>query len=139
MAEALGVAAGVVGLGTFALESSIALYQTINSYKSYPQRVRELAEEASALSGVLASLVETVQAATDLDFSALEIPLQQCGNACKGFTEQIQKCSSRSTGSQRSVKDWARLRYNGDDIDGFRRLLASHKLTVTIALTHATL
>lgn len=139
MAEAIGVASGLVGLGTFALQSSVALYETINSYRSHQQRVRDLADETSALSGVLGSLVETVQAAAELDLSALEIPLRQCGKACQGFEEQIQKCSSRSTSSRTSVKDWARLRYNGDDIDGFRRLLASYKSTITIALTHATL
>lgn len=33
-------------------------------------------------------------------------------------------------GSRTSFRDWAKLRYMGDDIDGFRRLLAGYKLTI---------
>lgn len=139
MAEAIGVASGLLALGQFAFQSSITLYQTISSYQSHQQRVRELAEETSALSDVLASLVETVQNTTDIDLSPLELPLRQCGKACQLFEQQIQKCSARSTGSRASVRDWARLKYMGDDIDGFRRLLASYKLTISVALTDANL
>ncbi|RFU82062.1 hypothetical protein TARUN_142 [Trichoderma arundinaceum] len=139
MAEAIGVASGLLALGQFAFQSSVALYQTISSYQSHQQRVRELAEEASALSGVLGSLVETVKATTDLDLSSLEMPLRQCGKACQVFEQQIQKCSSRSTGARASVRDWARLRYMGEDMDGFRRLLAGYKMTITVALTDANL
>lgn len=139
MAEVIGVASGIAGLGTVALQSSVALYQTINSYQSHQQRVRDLAEEAGALSGVLESLIATVGSASDLDFSALEIPLKRCGKACDEFKEEIQKCSARSGGSRASFRDWARLKYMGDDVDGFRRLLASYKMTITVALTDATL
>lgn len=139
MAEAIGMASGLLALGQFAFQSSVALYQTISSYQSHTQRVRDLAEEASALSGVLGSLVETVQATTDIDLSSLELPLRQCGKACQVFEQQIQKVSSRSTGSRASVRDWAKLKYMGEDIDGFRRLLASYKMTITVALTDANL
>ncbi|KAL7936458.1 hypothetical protein V8C35DRAFT_295543 [Trichoderma chlorosporum] len=139
MAEAIGIASGLLALGQFAFQSSIALYETINSYQSHQQRVRELAEETSALSGVLASLVETVKATTDIDLSSLEMPLRQCGKACQTFDQQIKKVSSRSTGARASVRDWARLRYMGEDMDGFRRLLASYKMTIMVALTDANL
>lgn len=139
MAEAIGVASGLLALGQFAFQSSVALYQTISSYKSHQQRVRELEEEASALSGVLGSLVETVEATTDIDLSSLEMPLRQCGKACQAFEQQIKKCSSRSTGTRASVRDWARLQYMGEDMDGFRRLLASYKMTIMVALTDANL
>jgi hypothetical protein len=139
MAEAIGAASGLLALGQFAFQSSIALYQTISSYQSHQQRVRDLADESNALSDVLGSLVETVQSTTDLDLSSLEIPLRQCGKACQAFEQEIKKCSSRSTGSRASVRDWARLRYIGEDIDGFRRLLASYKMTIMVALTDANL
>jgi hypothetical protein len=139
MAEVIGVASGIAGIGTIALQSSVALYQTINSYQSYQPRMRDLAEETGALSGVLESLVETVHATSDLDFSALKIPLKRCGNACDDFKQEIEKCSARSGGSRASFRDWARLKYMGDDIDGFRRLLSSYKMTITIALTDASL
>ncbi|EHK27036.1 uncharacterized protein TRIVIDRAFT_211341 [Trichoderma virens Gv29-8] len=139
MAEAIGIASGLLALSQFAFQSSVSLYETINSYQSHQQRVRELAEEASALSGVLGSLVDTVKATTDIDLSSLEMPLRQCDKACQTFEQQIKKVSSRSTGARASVRDWARLRYMGEDMDGFRRLLASYKMTIMVALTDANL
>ena len=139
MAELIGVASGVAGLATFAFQASIALYETVNSYSSHQQRVRDLAEETSALSGVLGSLAETIRASADLELSALEIPLRRCGKACEEFELEIKKCSSRSGGSRASFRDWARLRYMGEDIDGFRRVLSGYKLTITIALSDANL
>lgn len=139
MAEPIGVASGLLTLATFAFQSSIALYQTVQSFQFHPKRVRDLEEELEALSGVLGSLTETVGAATDVDLSALDLPLRRCGNACKEFGQEITKCSSRSGGSRTSFRDWAKLRYMGDDIDGFRQLLAGYKSTIIIALTDASL
>ena len=139
MAEPIGIASGLVALATFAFHSSVALYETVNSYNSHQQRVRDLAEETSALSGVLGSLAETISASTDLDLSALEIPLRRCGMACGEFEQEIKKCSSRSGGSRASFRDWAKLRYMGEDIDGFRRVLSGYKMTIAIALSDANL
>lgn len=138
MAEPIGVASGLVALATLAFKASVALYTTVSSFNSHQQRVRDLAEEASALSGVLGSLTETISA-SDLDLSALEIPLRRCGKACEEFEQEIKKCSLRSGGNRASFRDWARLKYMGEDIDGFRRVLSGYKLTITIALSDANL
>jgi hypothetical protein len=139
MAEPIGLASGLVALATFTFQASVALFETVNSYNSHQQRVRDLAEETSALSGVLSSLTETVSASANLDLSALEIPLRRCGKACKEFEQEIKKCSLRSGGNRASFRDWARLRYMGEDIDGFRRVLLGYKLTITIALSDVNL
>lgn len=76
MAEPIGVASGLLTLATFAFQSSIALYQTVQSFQFHPKRVRDLEDELEALSGVLGSLTETVSATTDVDFSALDLPLR---------------------------------------------------------------
>ncbi len=101
--------------------------------------MRDLKEELEALITVLGSLTETVGATTDLDFSALNLPLLRCGNACKEFEQEIVKCSSRSGGSRTNFREWTKLRYMGDDIDGFRQLVAGYKSTIIIALTDANL
>jgi Fungal N-terminal domain of STAND proteins len=139
MAEAIGLASGLLTLATFAFQSSAALIKTVQSFQFHPKRVRDLKEELEALSAVLSSLADIVDATTDVDFSALDLPLLRCGNACKEFEQEIIKCSSRSTGSRTSFRDWAKLRYMGDDIDGFRQLLAGYKSTIVIALTDANL
>lgn len=117
----------------------MSLYETVKSFQSHQTRVRDLLEELEALSGVLAPLNDILNASTDVDLSALDLPLLRCGNACKEFQQEILKCSLRSGGNRSSFGDWARLRYMGDDVDGFRRLLAGYKSTINIALTDANL
>lgn len=132
--EAIGRVSGLLALAKFAFHASTALYSTIANNKSHPRQVRDLAEETGALSGVLGSLTETVSASADFDLSTLEIPLQQCGKACIEFEQEIKKCLLRPRGSRPSVQDWARLKYMGEDIDGFRQVMSMYKQTITIAL-----
>lgn len=139
MAEPIGLASGLLALASFAFQSSLTLYNTLRSFQSHPKRVRDLLEELETLSGVLSPLNETISATTDEALSALDLPLLRCGNSCKEFEQEIIKCTSRSVGRRTSFRDWAKLKYMGEDIDGFRRLLAGYKLTISIALTDANL
>ena len=86
MAEPIGIASGLLAIATFAFQSSITLYQTVQSFQNHPKVVRNLKEELEALNVVLDSLIKTVKATTDVDLSALDFPLRQCGRACKGCT-----------------------------------------------------
>lgn len=139
MAEVVGLTSGLLTLAIFAFQSSITLTETIQSFQSHPKRVRDLTDELEALSGVLGPLSETIRASPDPRLSSLDIPLLRCGHACEEFQAELLKCSSRSGNSRTSFRDWAKLRYMGGDIDSFRRHLAGYKLTITIALTDATL
>ena len=139
MAEPIGLVSGPLALATFALQSSITLRNTIQSFQFHPKRVRDLIEELEALNEVLGLLTKTVSAAVDVDLSPLHLPLLRCGNSCKDFGQEIIKCSSWSGGSLTSFRDWAKLRYVGEDIDGFRRVLAGYRLTISIALADANL
>jgi hypothetical protein len=139
MAEPIGLFSGLLTLATFAFQASTTLYNTVKSFQSHSTYVRDLLLELEALSGVLRSLTETVSATTDVDLSALDLPLRRCGHACEDFEKEIIKYSSRSGGNRTSFRDWAKLRYMGDNIDAFRRLLAGYKATINIALTDANL
>jgi hypothetical protein len=139
MAEVIGIASGMLALASFAFQASVGLYQTVQSFKFHPKQIRDLTEELEALSAVLDSLTGTVSATSEIEFPALSLPLLRCGNACKEFEQEILKCSSRSGLNRTSFRDWTKLRYMGDNIDGFRQLLAGYKSTITIALTDASL
>jgi hypothetical protein len=139
MAEAIGLASGLLTLSTFAFQSAIALGKTIQSYENQPKRVRDLKEENEALTAVLSSLTESIASTTDVDLSALKLPLLRCGKHCEDFGELIVKCSSRTGETRTSFRDWAKLKYMDEDIDGFRQLLAGYKTTIIIALTDANL
>jgi hypothetical protein len=111
MADPLSTAAGVLALAVFALQSSRVLYQTVASFQSSQRTVRQLKEELEALSGAL--------------------------EACEDFEALITKCTAHSGGSKTSFRDWAKLRYMGDDIDGFKNMLVGYKSTIMIALGDA--
>jgi hypothetical protein len=139
MAEPIGIASGLLAIATFAFQSSTALTKTIQSFQHHPKCVHNLKKELEGLIAVLDSLTETVRATTNIDLSALNLPLLRCGNACKEFEQEIVKSSSRSDGSRINFRDWAKLRYMGDNIDDFRQLVAGYKSTITIALADANL
>jgi hypothetical protein len=139
MAEIIGAASGCMTLVGFALKSSITLYEAIQSFKSHSQRVRDLADEVLALHQVLQALAGTAANLKDLDFSSLELPLLRCSDACKDFGQLLEKVSPRASRNRTSFRDWAKLKYMGEDIDYFRRLLASYKMTINVALTDVTL
>ncbi|KAK1981129.1 hypothetical protein LZ30DRAFT_750291 [Colletotrichum cereale] len=139
MAEVVGLTSGVLTLASFAFKSTISLYNTVRSFKHHPKRVRDLIQEAKDLSDVLSLLTETVEAATDLDLSVLELPLRRCGEACEEFEHELARCTSRSGGDRTSFRDWTKLQYMGDGIDDFTGLLAGYKSTIHIALADANL
>ncbi|KAK1521602.1 hypothetical protein CABS01_16506 [Colletotrichum abscissum] len=139
MAEAVGLASGVLSFALLAFKSSIALYNTIQGIRTQPKRVRDLANELSAVSEVLHSLTEIIGNAPGDDLSALELPLRRCDEACKEFEQELLRCSSRSGGDRASFRDWAKLQYMGDGIDEFTQLLAGYKSTINIALADAQL
>jgi hypothetical protein len=138
MAEAIGLASGLLTLTLFAFQSSVSLHQVVDSFQNNKKTIRELKEELEALSGVLQSLQ---RAAVDNreDLSGLNLPLFRCGKACKDFEEVIIKCTAHSGGSRTSFRDWAKLKYMGDDIAGFKDMVAGYKSTVNIALAGANL
>ncbi|KAH7357319.1 hypothetical protein BKA66DRAFT_428130 [Pyrenochaeta sp. MPI-SDFR-AT-0127] len=136
MAEPISLASGLLTLVVFGFKSSTSLYQTIKGYNCHQRIVRELREELEDLSGALTSLNQAATGAED-DFTALKLPLLRCGNACKDFEAIIVKCSEHSRKSRTSFRDWARLKYMGDDITGFKNMLAGYKSTITIALCDA--
>jgi hypothetical protein len=138
MAEAIGLASGLLALTVFAFQSSVSLSQVVDSFQSNKKIIRELKEELEALSGVLQSL-EQAAADNGQYLSSLSLPLLRCGKACKDFEEVIVKCTAHSGGSRTSFRDWAKLKYMGDDIAGFKDMLAGYKSTINIAFAGANL
>jgi hypothetical protein len=139
MADPISLASGVLTLAIFAHTSCLTLYKTIQNFKTQPKRVRDLMDELQELLGVLESLSKTMKLHTDMDLPAINLPLQRCGSACDEFLQELQKCCSRSGGDRQSFRDWAKLRYMGDNIDDFKDSLAAYKSTITIVLTEVQL
>lgn len=133
------MASGLPDLIVLAGKTSFSLYKLIKSYPKHTKAIRELTQVLEALHSVLDTLAETIKSATDVDLSALKFPLERCTEACTEFEKEIQKFSSRSSGDRTSFRDWAKLQYMGDDVNGFRQLLEGYKTTIGLALTLANL
>jgi len=135
MADPITPSSELVSVVTFACESSIALQNTVNSFQSPQTSFRDLGKETEALSVVLETLYQTIANDTELDLTALKLPLMRCGKACKEVEEKITRSTRRSNG----VKDWGKLTYQGEDITQFRHILAAYKSTINIVLADANL
>ncbi len=122
MAEAIGLASGLVALTAFTFKACVSLRSTIQSFQSHPKRVRDLLEELETLAVVLAPLQESAGGSiADQDTSDLELLLRQCGKACEDFPRRrlINVCSG-PVAAARSFRDWAKIQYMRDDIDAFQ-------------------
>jgi len=138
MADPISITSGLVALAAFAFQSSKSLYQVVQSFKSSRKAIRELKEELEALDGVLQSLHQAA-GDSDADLTGLELPVLRCGKACTDFEAMIVKCTAHSGGPRTSFRDWAKLKYMGGDIVGFKNMLAGYKSTISIALGGANL
>lgn len=138
MADPISVTSAFLTLVGFALQSSTTLYQTVRSFQASRRNIRELKEELESLTGVLQSLHEAAET-TNTDFTALKLPLLRCSKACTEFEALVVKCTRHSGGSRSSVRDWATLKYKGDDITTFKNTLSGYKATIIIALGDANL
>lgn len=133
MADPISIASGALALAIFAFQSSVSLYQTITSFQNKKKDIRELKEELEALGDVIQSL-QQIASTDEVQFEALRLPLLRCGKACKDFEEIIVNCTKRSSESRTSFRDWAKLKYMGDDIAGFKNMLTGYKSTISIAI-----
>jgi hypothetical protein len=138
MAEVIGVASGLLALTAYAFQSSVSLCQELRSFQHRQKTIRGLTEDLEALDRVLDNLKQ-VATTNSAELTGLRLPLLRCGMACNEFKAVIMKCTAHSGGSKTSFRDWAKLRYLGDDIAGFRDLIAGYKSTISIALGTATL
>ena len=136
MADPISLASGLLALTTFALQSSKSLYQAIESFQKCPRTICDLKEELEALDGVLHSLHETASN-SNIDLTGLKLPLLRCGNCCRDLETLINKCTTHSSGSKTSIRDWAKLQYMEKDIVGIQMMLAVYKSTISIALADA--
>jgi hypothetical protein len=67
----------------------------IQNFHVCPKRVRDLLKEREALRGVLSLLTNMVK--ITVYFSALDLPLKRCRDACAQFEQEFLKCFTRTS------------------------------------------
>lgn len=138
MAEAIGVTASLLGIATFAFQTSKEVYNLVNSIQKAPKTIRDLKSELLALDPVLSSIHKAVM--SDLSkFEDIRYPLYQCGMVCSYLRSLIQQCTAHSANGSISARDWVKMQYKGKTIDGYKGQLASYKATIALVLDLFTL
>jgi hypothetical protein len=137
MAEAIGIASGLLAIVGFAWKSALSLHVLLKSIQNAPESICDLKDELEVISNVLQSLLETIYDDDDA-FMTLKNPIFRCGRACGEFKILVSKFAA--DGSQTSkLKEWAKLRFMGEDIAGFKDTIARYKATISIAIGDANL
>lgn len=137
MAEVIGIASGLAGLVSLTLQSSTTLFRTVQSLRNREKSIRDLRDALQDLDEVLNILRESISTAPFLNSGIIERPLGRCCKACNDFNALIISCSEHSTDNKFSIRDWAKLRYMGEDVVGFQTMISGYKSTITIALAYA--
>jgi hypothetical protein len=133
MADPLSIASSVVALVTFGLQTSKILRTTIESFQNRTKTIRDLRIDVLALLGALEELNEAVEDGA-AEFDRLKLPLYSCAILCSDFNGMIHKCTSRTSDSKGSFRDWTKLHFRGNDIETFRTTLAGYKSTIQVAI-----
>ena len=133
MDRVIGLSSGFGSLVSLTVESSTALCRTIKSLQNKETAVLELRNEAEDLDSVLRTLEGSMENMV-AEVEILRQPLTRCQNTCRDFKRLINESTKHSTEERTSIWDWLRLRYMGEDIKGFKSMLAGYKSTITIAL-----
>jgi hypothetical protein len=147
MAEAIGLAASVIGVATLAYSSSKALYELLNGIHEAPKTLEFLKTDLGALQKLLSSLEVELKQKPDESLSdglkkcleEIEPSLKGCSRACDEFKVKLSKITSNSTEQHFSWRDKGKLLFQEEEITTFRYRLASYKATLNIALSFASL
>lgn len=148
MAE-LGIAAGIIGIASFAYTSSKGLYDFIDAVRGAPLELRMLKEELGQVNTVLAQYQEELArrstaggaaAAEDLSIFAKPRPcIDGLQKACEDFEAELKGTFSHSTDDHSSVRDRVRYNFKEKKIAALKYRIATCKDTVNIALSFASL
>jgi len=143
MAEAIGVASGILAFVTVTLHSTKTVCDTLRSVKNAPKDVQEIRTDLEVLRSNLKLLMDSIPNAPLQGLTKpndeLELALTSCADACKRFEKTIEECQKHGKNGKESKRDAAAWVFKAKEIKDFRDTLSSCKETVLIALGAATL
>lgn len=135
MADPLSIGVSVLAIVTAAVKSANSLCATVQRYKARDKTLNRLHGELEDLAKILGSLEQAVGSEAPM-WALLEGPVDRCSTACREFEEAMQKFGGKST---TGLRDWAKMEFMRDDINGFIDTLADYKSTIAIGLGTVTM
>jgi hypothetical protein len=134
MAEAVGLASGILTLVVFAFNTSKSLYEAVSSFKSQRKAVKDFQTDLESLLIILSSIREQAQRSSEVArLEPLRVPLDCCATTCAEMREMLVACTAHSKEGRDSVRDWLNMRYKEKTFEDVRKRLASYKSTLNIA------
>jgi hypothetical protein len=134
MAEAIGLASGILTLVLFTYDTSKSLYEAVSSFKSQRKTVKDILTDLDSLVTILASIRVQAQRSSEVTrLEPLREPLNCCATICQEMREMLDACTTHSNKGRDSVRDWLNMRYKEKTFEDVSKRLASYKSTLTIA------
>lgn len=134
MAEAVGLASGLLTLIIFAYDKSKSLYEAVSSFKSQRKTIKDVLADLGSLVTVLEKINEQAQRSQEVErLEPLREPLNCCATTCHEMHEMLDACTTHSKEGWDSVRDWLNMRYHEKSFEDMKKRLASFKSTLSIA------
>jgi hypothetical protein len=134
MAEAIGLASGLVTLIIFTYETSKSLYEVVSSFKSQRKTITDVLADLDSLVTVLTTIREQAQRSQAVErLEPLREPLNCCATTCQEMHEMLDVCAKNSKERRGSVRNWLEMQYHEKSFEDMKKRLASYKSTLTIA------
>ena len=134
MAEAVGLASGLLTLTVSAYKTSKSLYEAVSSFKSQRKTIKDIQADLNSLVTVLGKINEQIQSSQDVEsLESLRQPVSCCDLTCNEMHKMLDACTTHAKDGRDSVRDWLSMRYHEKSFEDMKQRLASYKSTPSIA------
>lgn len=130
MADPLSIGVSVLAIVTGAIQSTTSLRAVVSRYKARDKTLIRLHDELDGLVNILNSLEQAAGSEASI-WALLKGPVSQCSKTCREFEVVMEKFAGKSV---TGLRDWAKMEFMRDDINGFIDTLAAYKATITVGL-----
>jgi len=135
MAEAVGLAASVIGIAAFA-ESVVLTFQSfVSSYTRAEFKIIQLSNDLAVISTTLRRLGETIKKDEDkLRVEACDLFVAAEGN-CQRIFDRLEKALRKARKDKKPMSAWEKLQYacgEEDELDDLMKSIEASKSTLTL-------
>jgi len=139
MADPLCVIASLLAVATAGVQSTRALKEAAQRYKTRDSILRRLLDEIGDAENILFALkqllqADTLQPAVEADISMaalLRRPIERCSEVCGEFEKAMEQFSKKS---KTGFLDWTKMEFMRGDINQFMDTVAGYKATISVGL-----
>jgi hypothetical protein len=142
--DPLSITASTLGITQFAISSIVQLHDFINDLAEAKEVVQDIASNLEGVQRPLAALEELIisdpitytAAKADLEKTGIVEAVNNCGQTCANFTDNLKRWTKHSSDTKFSLRDRFSVGvWNKEKIRTFRMQVQSCKATVQFAIT----